>query len=75
MIFCTGNMIYELMVFKFSLLRNWAVHFDETVHVYTELCHIENGFKFWRHFNWDAVYKQQFTVTDFKILIPRSSTV
>jgi len=34
MILCGGNLTHELMVFKFSYLRNWAVYFDETVKYY-----------------------------------------
>ena len=34
MSFCTGNVTRELTVFKFSYLRNQAVHFDETVAYY-----------------------------------------
>jgi len=29
-ILCAGNLTHELMVFKFSYIRNWAVYFDET---------------------------------------------
>jgi len=35
MIFCTGNLIHALVVFKYSYFRNYAVHFDENVTYYT----------------------------------------